>query len=217
MQNTPTVSTNKIIVFIVFICAAIMTSLFVFHWRKSPAQPVLPPEIGMAFTVPRDIKSFTLVSTNNRSFSQKNFYGHWTLLFFGFTHCSSICPTTLDIMNHAYNKLLNRHLNLQVVLVSIDPERDTLESLAKYTQSYNPNFIGVTGKIQELRKLQSQLGIFSGRDTTATNENYQIQHTSSIMLINPQGKWVGLFNYGLKPDQLAKAIGDSINLSRLLK
>jgi len=159
-MNTPTLSTNKIIVFIVFICAALMTSLFVFHVSQKPVHPVLSQDTGVIFPVARDIKSFELVTAENQPFQQKNFYHHWTLLFFGFTHCSYVCPTTLDMMNHVYDKLAGKYPNLQVVLISLDPERDTPESLKKYTHSFNPTFIGVTGKIQELRKLQSQLGIF---------------------------------------------------------
>ena len=100
---------------------------------------------------------------------------------------------------------------MQIALVSLDPERDNLNSLAKYTQSYDPNFIGVTGKLVELRKLQSQLGVYSAKSATPGN-NYQIQHTSSIMLINPQGKWAGLFKFGLKPEQFAQALDQSIQV-----
>jgi protein SCO1/2 len=209
MQNTQTISTNKIIVFIVFICAALMTSLFVYHLRHKPApQQALSPEIGIMFSNPRDIKSFELIRADNQKFTQKDFYNHWTLLFFGFTHCSSVCPATLDVMKRVYEKLHAKYPDLQVILVSVDPDRDTPEALAKYTHSYNSDFIGVTGKIQELRKLQSQLGIFSARDNSTGND-YQVQHTSSIMLINPQGKWAGLFKFGLNPEQLAKGFEDS--------
>lgn len=205
MTNTQTVATHKIIAFVVFICAALMASLFIYHSSQKSAQP-LSPEIGMIFPVPKDIKSFELVTMNNQKFTQKNFHDHWTLLFFGFTHCSSVCPTTLGIMERVYSQLHDKHPNLSVVLVSVDPDRDTPESLAKYLQTYNSEFIGVTGKIQDIRKLQSQLGIYSARDTSSSSSDYQIQHTSSIMLINPQGKWTGLFKYGLKPDDLAKGI-----------
>jgi len=213
MQNTQTISTNKIVIFLVFICAALMASVFVFHSRQKPVQPAISSDVGIIFPVARDIKSFDLVTTRNEKFSQKNFYNHWTLLFFGFTHCSSVCPTTLDMMSRAYGSLHDKYPDLQVALVSLDPERDSLETLAKYTHSYHPDFIGVTGNIQQLHKLQSQLGIYSEKDaaTQTTGSNYQIQHTSSIMLINPQGQWVGLFRFGLKPDTFAQAFETGVN------
>jgi protein SCO1/2 len=218
MQNTQNFSTNKIIVLVVFICAAIITSLFVFHSRnKQSVQSLLSPEVGIIFPVARDIKPFKLESANQQLFSQQNLLHHWTLLFFGFTHCSNVCPTTLEMINRVYHQLQPDYPNLQVVLISVDPERDTPESLASYTQAFNPKFMGVTGKIQELRKLQSQLGIYSAREPQSSdstdgnnNSNYQIQHTSSILLINPQGKWAGLFKYGLNPDQFVQGFRGSV-------
>lgn len=208
MQNNQTVSLNKLIFFIVFICAALITSLFVFHWSQPSKQELANGDVTL-FPVARDVQAFTLTSADNQSFSQKNLLNHWTLLFFGFTHCASICPTTLDLLSRAYSQLHNTYPNLQIVLVSLDPERDTTATLKKYTTSFNPAFIGVTGKIQDLRKLQSQFGIFSARDN-ANSSDYQIQHTSSIMLINPQGKWAGLFRYGMNVKQLVAAYAQSM-------
>lgn len=207
MTNTQTIATHKIIFFVVFVCAALMASLFIYHsTHKNKSTQPLAPEIGMIFPVPKDIKSFELVTMHGQKFTEKDFYQHWTLLFFGFTHCSSVCPNTLGIMDKVYAQLHDQYPDLRVVLVSVDPERDTPASLEKYIQTYNPEFTGVTGKIQDIRKLQSQLGIYSARDSATSSADYQIQHTSSIMLINPQGKWVGLFKYGLKPDELAKGL-----------
>lgn len=213
MSNPKTISTNKLIIFVVFICAAMMTSLFVYHASQKTSLPLLPPDVGLLFPAPREIKSFELLATSNQKFTEKNFYHHWTLLFFGFTHCTNICPITLDLMKRVYPQLHDKYHNLQFVFISIDPERDTAAALAQYTKSYHPEFISLTGKIQELRKLQSQLGIFSARDISSSSDNYQIQHTTSIMLINPQGKWAGLFNYGLKPNDFSTGVMTSIDSS----
>ena len=210
MQTTYTFSTNKIIALVVFISTALMTSLFIFHSSHKHIQPIISPDYGLVFPVAREIKSFELLTANNTKFTQSNFLHHWTLLFFGFTHCASICPTTLDMMSQAYKKLYPTYPNLQVALVSLDPERDTPDELANYTHSFHPAFIGATGKIQEIRKLQSQLGIFSERDTSTPDTNYQIQHTASIMLIDPTGKWAGVFKFGMSPDQFAKTVAESV-------
>src|SRR5258707_1091290 len=135
MQNKPVVATHKIIVFVVFICAALVTSLFVYHASQKTVLPLLSSDIGVVFPLPRDIKSFKLETAENKEFTEKDFYKHWTLLFFGFTHCASVCPTTLDVMNRTYSQLHAQYPDLRVVLVSVDPERDTPESLLKYTQS----------------------------------------------------------------------------------
>ncbi len=203
MQNNQTVSLNKLIGLIIFVCAALITLLFVFHWSQPAKQKLVNGDITV-FSVARDIQPFALTTADNQSFTQKDFLNHWTLLFFGFTHCSSICPTTLDLMSRVYSQLHASYPNLQVVLVSLDPERDTPTALKKYTTSYNSSFIGATSNIQDLRKLQSQFGIFSARDDASGND-YQIQHTSSIMLVNPQGKWAGLFRFGMNVEQFVNA------------
>lgn len=209
-NTTPSIATHKIIFFVVFICAALMTSLFVYHASQKTARTALPPEAGTLFQVPRDIKPFTFTESGQKTFSNKGFYQHWTLLFFGFTHCQSICPTTLDSLKAVYSPLKKQFPALQVVLVSVDPLRDTGDTVMHYAQGYHPDFIGLTGKLQDVRKLQSQLGIYAERDNTNTS-NYQIQHTSSILLINPQGKWAGTFRFGLPADTLKQAIATGIN------
>lgn len=214
MNRTPIISNQKIIFFVVFVCAALMSSLFIYHSSQKPVA-TLSPDVGLIFPAPREIKTFELAATNNQAFTDKNLRGHWTLLFFGFTHCSSICPTTLDVLNRVYTDLQTQYPTLQVALISVDPTRDTIPSLKTYVETYNPAFIGVTGKLPELRKLQSQLGIYAAPDDAA-NSNYQIQHTSSVLLINPQGKWSGLFKYGLKTDEMVKGIRTGIEAAKAL-
>lgn len=203
-------TTNKIIIFVVFVCCALMTSLFVYHNTHKQVLTTLADGNVTLFPVARDIKPFELTASNNQKFTQNNLMNHWSIVFFGFTHCSSICPTTLDMLGHAYNKLHESYPNLQVVLVTLDPSRDTLSALSNFTHSFHPAFIGVTGKIQDIRKLQSQLGIFSAQDGTASDPNYQIQHSATIVLINPEGKWVGMFKYGMTPDQFTAAFEESM-------
>lgn len=206
MNTQHTIPNHKIVVFLVFICTAIIASLFIYRSSQQPTPPIISAEVGTIFHAPREIKSFQLVTTNDQPFTEKDFYQHWTLLFFGFTHCASVCPTNLDLLNRVYPALHQQYPNLRVVLVSVDPERDNPASLTQYVNAYNPAFTGVTGKIQDLHKLQSQLGIYAARDESMPIGNYQVQHTASILLINPQGKWAGLFKFGLKPDELVKAV-----------
>lgn len=200
--------TQRIIFIVVFICAAIMSSLFIFHLKNKPLNTNLADDAGIVFPVAREIKPFDLVSSDEKKFSLQNFYGHWTLLFFGFTHCAQVCPNTLGMIAKVYPQLIQTNPNLQVVLISVDPERDGTQDLKRYTENFNPNFIGVSGKINELRKLQSQLGIYSERD--GTQANYQIRHTPSILLVNPKGEWAGLIKYGLSPDAFVTALNQAL-------
>ena len=206
-MTTKYFSPNKIVIYVSLLSAALITALFISHTHK-PETPILNPDDGTIFSLAREIKPFNLVSDKGETFKLNNFYNHWTLLFFGFTHCENVCPTTLSILNRTYRKLETIYPNLQVVLISLDPERDNPNALASYVRAFNPQFIGVSGKISELRKLQSQLGIFSARDNTA--KNYQIQHTSSVFLINPKGEWSGMFRFGLNPERLSQDVITSV-------
>lgn len=209
MATQQQISNNKIICFVVFICAAIMASLFVVRSRHGDTQPIIPEEQGLIFTAARDIKDFNLVRTDGTSFNKKELYGHWTLLFFGFSHCSSICPTTLDLLKRTYAILHPQFANLQVVFISLDPTRDNPATLNAYLQKFDSTFIGVSGKINEIRKLQSQLGIFAEL-STPQQKDYQFTHSAAILLINPHAQWAGLFKSTLQPKQLAKAFAESV-------
>jgi len=206
MQAKHAVSINKIILFVVFITASIITSLFVY--RSTHSIEPMHSDNSLLFSAGRDIKAFDLVAADGTAFTAKNFLGHWTLMFFGFTHCATVCPTTLGMLSKAYVDLHKNHPDLQIVLVSLDPQRDDIKTLANYTKRFHRDFIGVSGKTQELRKLQSQLGIYSERRdmTNQGSGGYQIQHSSSILLINPQGKWVGMFKYGMTPSAFTQTV-----------
>jgi len=206
-QREPVIANYKIITFVVFVCAALITSLFVYHLSQQEKSIVSDNGNSLILPVGRDLKTIQLVSADDKAFTDRDLLNHWTLMFFGFTNCNSVCPVTLEMMSKAYPELHKTLPNLQVVLVSLDPVRDTKATLKKYTQSYNKNFIGVSGKIEEVRKLQSQLGVFSAVDNNqATGKNYQLQHTASIMLISPDGKWVGMFKFGMNPEEFSKAV-----------
>lgn len=139
---------------------------------------------------PKIIQPFSL-TMQNETFNKKNLTGHWTLLFFGFTHCSDVCPMTLSILNKAYLELHPLYPNLQVVFVSID-HHDQLADLSHYTASFNKNFIGLHGSSTQLKNVQQQFGIFAVRNNAS-----KLQHSSSVALINPEGKWVASFAYGM--------------------
>lgn len=213
--KNPVISNYKIFAFVGFIATALITSLFVYRTSHQEPMGLVNDENSLIMPVGRDLKSIELVTTDSKDFTERNLLNHWTLMFFGFTHCNSVCPVTLEMMSQAYPALQATIPNLQVVFVSLDPERDTKETLKKYTQSFNKDFIGVSGKIENVRKLQSQLGIYSALDTTTqANGAYQLQHTSSIMLINPKGKWIGMFKFGLSAKDFQSSVTKAVAMGK---
>lgn len=210
MQAKQLRSINKSVFLMLFICLAIFGSLFFFHLNYSSARKNFNNDFVTMFAVPREIKPFKLTQNNHEKFLLKNFLNHWTLLIFGFTHCNNVCPTTLAMMSQAYKLLQATYPNLQVVMISLDPERDTPLALTQYIHTFHPDFVAISDKIQDLRKIQSQFGVYSARESSS---NYQIQHTSSIFLINPQAQWVGIFKYGMSPQQFVQVFTESMKSS----
>ncbi|MCK5878011.1 MAG: SCO family protein [Candidatus Marithrix sp.] len=151
-------------------------------------QQTVPDElIGILRPEARSLQDFNLMTQNQSKFNLESFKDKWTLLFFGYTFCPDICPTTLAVLQKVYANLEPDVLaNTQVVFISVDPERDTLEGLAKYIAYFGKDFIGATGEVVEIDKLVSQTGAGYIKDSAVDNENYQISHTSTIFLINPK-------------------------------
>lgn len=185
---------------------AIALMAFTMMWHKSQNAEQQPVQSSTQnnytqFPAPRDLTAFNLTTDKNKHFTQENLKNHWTLMFFGFTHCPHVCPATMSVMRDAYPKLLAQYPNLQVVLVTVDPERDTIRVLNKYVNSFNTNFIGATGSSKNLKQLEKQLGVYAEREKT-NDKNYSVDHTDSIFLINPEGQWTALLPFGLKSAEL---------------
>ncbi|MGD2007153.1 MAG: SCO family protein [Cellvibrionales bacterium] len=154
-----------------------------------------------AFETPRDFGDFQLVDHRGDPFTPNALEGRWTLLFFGFTHCPDICPTTMSFLARLVEQLDGTEAaNTQVVLVTVDPARDTPETLADYVPYFDPDFLGVTGEFIEILGFARSLNA-PFRKVTADDGSYQVDHSANVMLINPRGHFHGFFK---APLDLAK-------------
>lgn len=139
------------------------------------------------------IRPFTLTDESYQPYTQRQLKGHWSLLFFGFTHCHSICPTTMSQLSRVYRQWQIEKLNLpQVLFITLDPRRDTMEDLKNYVHAFHPDFKALHGNAQSLRSLKEQLGVVSLR--TQDVGDYQIDHSGVLYLINPKGALVHTFS-----------------------
>jgi len=120
--------------------------------------------------------------------SLSNFKDKVVLLFFGYTNCPDICPITLSVMNNVIDKLGDKADNVQVLFVTVDPERDTVEKLKSYMPYYNENFIGLTGTLEEIDKVADDYNIFYSKEGVDSSSGYLMGHNSSVLLITPDGK-----------------------------
>ena len=155
------------------------------------------------------IGDFELITHLGTSFTLDSLKGKWSLLFFGYTNCPDVCPTTLQTLTQVDKQISENATDdhqMQVVFVSVDPERDTPERLAQYVPYFDQSFIGVTGKQTEINRLTQQLGILHMRVESNDDQNYLVDHTSSILLFNPSGELRALFSVPHK----AKDIADDV-------
>ncbi|MGH8502668.1 MAG: SCO family protein [Gammaproteobacteria bacterium] len=149
--------------------------------------------LDQAKPVPR----FSLVDDQGRAFDNARLDGRWSFMFFGYTHCPDICPATLSTLNTAMRAVGKQGgaADTQVVFVSVDPRRDTPATLEDYVKFFNPAFTGVTGSQRELIHLTRELGIIH---TTLSYpqgaDNYLVDHSASILLIDPEGKLAAVFS-----------------------
>jgi protein SCO1/2 len=145
------------------------------------------------FETPRNIGDFELIDHNNVSFDRARLEGRWTLIFFGFTSCPDICPTTLSFLNEFSGQLEGTEAeDTAVVMITVDPARDTPAQLAAYVPYFNPAFTGVTGDFMEIHRVATALNT-PFRKVPGQGENYQVDHSSNVVLINPRGDYHGFF------------------------
>ena len=167
-------------------------------------------DIGATLLEPANsIGDFELITHLGAPFTLDSLRGKWSLLFFGYTNCPDVCPTTLQTLTQVDQQVSENTASdhkIQVVFVSVDPERDTAERLAQYVPYFNQSFIGVTGKQTEINRLTQQLGIMHMRVESDNDQNYLVDHTSSILLFNPNGELRALFSV----PHIAENIADDV-------
>lgn len=157
------------------------------------------------FPVPREIQPFELIDHNNAVFDNNSLRQHWSFLFFGYTHCPDVCPTTLSVLNSVAQRLQDLDEDIRFIFVSVDPERDAPEQLANYVKYFNGNFIGVTGTPEGIEQLTKPLGILHMRAAAEDGDAgaYLIDHTASVLLFDPDGRYHAIFGPPLSADAIA--------------
>tara|TARA_Y100001970_G_scaffold195630_1_gene237785 strand:+ start:232 stop:816 length:585 start_codon:yes stop_codon:yes gene_type:complete len=137
--------------------------------------------------------NFSLKDMNNEIITEESFKGPLTAIFFGFTHCPDVCPMTLNKMDIVVNKLNKENKSLKVFFITVDPERDKPIVIKNYLNSFENNFIGITGKPDEIFLLSKSWGILSQK-IFLENGEYNIDHSSPVILLK-DGKFVATISH----------------------
>lgn len=188
----------------IFIVAVAITAMITGVWLSSKVMQE-PLETRVASILPAsDLAEFSLLDQDGNAFGLENFAGNWSLLFFGFTNCPDICPITLQVLVNARQQMAAAgHDELPaIVLVSVDPERDTPEIMRQYVANFGAETTGLTGSLEELRKLTGGLGIYFEK-AEVEGDNYTVNHSAAVIVLNPAGQLQAIFSAPHKAENFA--------------
>ena len=164
---------------------------------KANKQNTITLSVGTILPMPRPVQAFQLTGLDNNAFTNDNFKNHWTMIFFGFTHCPMLCPTTLSTLNQVYQKLQHDQVQAlpQVLFISVDPERDSIQGIKEYLTSFNPAFIGARGDKDKIDAITKQFNVaYAKVMQNPTDQNYSVDHSGTILLVDPQGQLYAIFS-----------------------
>jgi len=157
---------------------------------------------------------FTLVSHTGRTVSDADFRGSYLLVYFGYTYCPDVCPTTLRDIGLALDALGADAERVQPLFITIDPERDTVAVLADYVGAFHPRLIGLTGTAEQVARAAKAYGVFYAKvESKDKSEPYFMNHSAFTYLMGPDGRYLTVFPYGTKPKAMAAAIRNFLNPS----
>ncbi len=181
--------------------AAILGAVSAHLMLSSGAQA---PMNATVLNEPRLLPEFELIDQDGHDYTRENMAGHWSLVFFGFTNCPDICPATLNQLTRTKNLLadLDENRRPTIMLVSVDPMRDTVDKLGSYVRHFNPEFKGITGDLTEIQALAAAMGVAVSYQPLG--DSYTVDHTAAVFLVDPDASMAAVFGAPHDPDILAE-------------
>ena len=195
LQSTKTsdVGGKSYFLFILVAIVAIGSGLIV---QSSKSPPAGLPEFKKAILLPstKPLIDADFIDHNGNEFGIEQFKGKWSILFFGFTNCPDVCPTTMQTLKQVKAKVKQAGMwhNYRVIMVSVDPERDTTERLANYVPYFDPEFVGISGPVEATTSFAKNVGILFFKGDEAANGGYDVDHGAALILVNPEGEYAGV-------------------------
>ncbi|MGH6826001.1 SCO family protein [Methyloceanibacter sp.] len=151
---------------------------------------------------------FSLVGADGKPVTDRDFRGRYMLIFFGFTHCPDICPAELQVIAQALEQLGDKAKTVVPIFITLDPERDTPEAMANYVKSFGGNFVGLTGSPEAIAVAAKAYRVaYAKVENKDSATDYSVDHSAFVYLMDPEGRYVTHFSYGLSADQMAEKLG----------
>ncbi|MBT3337913.1 MAG: SCO family protein [Anaerolineae bacterium] len=161
---------------------------------------------GAVLQSPKPAQDFTLLNQYGQETTLSDYRGKVVLLYFGYAACPDVCPATLAELRQARELLGTRADEIQVFMITVDPERDTAEVMAEFLAHFDPSFIGLIGAPEQVAQIATQYGIFFQKQDTSSVMGYLVDHTATVMLIDPEGYSRLIFPYGARGEDIAEDI-----------
>ena len=180
---------------------AVLVGFLGFGMSRGAFDPPRPPGPG---------GDFTLVDQSGKAVTQDILKGKWTAVFFGFTYCPDVCPTTMGVLGQAQGLLGPKAKDFQVLFISVDPQRDNPETLRVYldNESFPEGTIGLTGSKDQVAVAAKAYRVFF--EKSGSGSDYLVNHSTAVYLMNPTGQCAKVLPFGIGPDEIARQISDAM-------
>ena len=171
-----------------------------FAWFRWFREPELH---GLLFKEDLPVADFTLTTKDGQRVNLRDYRGKLVLLYFGYTHCPDMCPTTLAEVKVAMEQLGAQADDVQMIMVSVDPERDKPDRLTDYVQRFDQHFLGVTGTPDEVQATATAFGITYFKEAGSTATGYLVAHSTQLHVVDRRGHVRMLFKFGTSGEEMA--------------
>jgi cytochrome oxidase Cu insertion factor (SCO1/SenC/PrrC family) len=181
-------------------------------WHESANVPGLGKSV---ITGQADVGGpFRLTDQHGKTVSDADFRGRYMLIYFGYSFCPDVCPTTLAVMAQALDKLGGDARRVTPIFITIDPERDTPQVLADYMKAFGPSFVSLTGSVAAIKDAEKKYRVYAVKkplgSSNVSGGAYGMDHSSVLYLMGPNGKMISFYDEAISPDALAKELKQRI-------
>lgn len=158
---------------------------------------------GLLLESPKPAADFTLVGAGGKEVKLSDYRGKLVVLYYGYTFCPDVCPTSLAEVTKAVQALGKKAEDVQVIMVTVDPERDTPERMAEYMAFFNPSFVGLSGTPDQIAEAATPFGIYYQKNEGTPASGYLVDHTATINVLDREGRMRLVWPFGTEGDAMA--------------
>ncbi|XP_071486637.1 protein SCO1 homolog, mitochondrial-like [Diadema antillarum] len=195
------------------------SALYVFKSAKEKKELQIQKERNKAVGKAAIGGPFDLIDTSGQRKTNEDYLGKWILLYFGFTHCPDICPDELEKMILAVNKV-NGSPNLEKVIpifITIDPDRDDVETMREYVKEFDPNLVGLTGSREKIDEVARNFRVYFSMGPKDEDNDYIVDHTIIMYLIGPEGQFLDYYGQNKTDEQVAGGIASHMRKHKAIQ